>query len=517
MVSEKYRDLYLSTTSGQLKKLSDFLLYLEKKPHNQNLLENIFRLLHSMKGAAATMAYKKTVNLLHAMETVIDGAYHNDLEINRAILEVFFNTLNTLQDNAAHIKQNNQEKDLDQATEILRKLFVKKIKPTKARQVISRREKHILGSLPAIAELTVSTEKLDQLSTSLDDLLVSVMDVKNRAQQIGDAKLLTGCLQADKFLGDLRRQLKQLRIVPLAQIFSSLPYLVREVARNENKQAELIIKDNNLSLDKAILDELVEIIIQLLKNAVSHGISVNQSKGKIILEAALINDRLEVKVEDNGQGINWPDILDMAVKNKIISRIASKKMTLKQIKDLIFQPGISKGKTLTTISGRGIGLSLVKSKVEELGGMIEVDSQFGRSTIFAISMPLPMSVFRSVILHWADFYLAIPMSNIDTLVKLDEVKDFSKHKTFTYKRAKFKIIYLDKLMELPKFEALCKYMILLKKGSDRLAIPVASNVTEAELIMKKTPPILKGYQTIKGVAVSASGRPILVLDINSFK
>lgn len=517
MINKKYKDLYLSTTVDQLKKLSDLLLYLEKKPNNQNLLENIFRLIHSMKGAAATMAYKKTVNLLHTMETLVDAAYHNDLEINKTVVDSFFTTLNILKENINTIKNSDQEKDLNKDIESLSKLLTKKVKTTKLRQTHSRREQHILGSLPTVAEISVSTDKLDQLSTVLDDLLISVMEVKARSKKIGDAKLLTHCLQVDRFLGDLRRQLKKIRIVPLSQIFSSLPYLIREVARNENKQVELIIKDNDLSLDKSILDELIEILIQLLKNSVSHGITEQQKTGKIILEVSLVNDRLQVKVEDNGRGIEWQEILDMAVKNKIVSKVAGRKMTLEQIKNLIFQPGISKGKTLTTVSGRGIGLSLVKSKVDELEGTIEIESKPGKGTAFIISLPLPMSVFRGVVFQLSDFYLAIPMANIDTLLKLDEVQDFKKNKFFTHKRAKFKMIFLHDLFQLPKFEPLYKYVILLKNKDSKLAIPISVNISEEELIMKKTPLILKNKKYIKGVAISASGQPILVLDINNLK
>ncbi|MBT4448041.1 MAG: hypothetical protein HOD06_04925, partial [Candidatus Komeilibacteria bacterium] len=113
MISEKYKDLYLSTTRQQLKKLSDLLLYLEKKPNNQNLIENIFRLIHSMKGAAATMGYKKTVRLLHAMESLVDAVYNGDLQVNKKILNTFFDTLNILKNNFTSIDSKNKEITLD--------------------------------------------------------------------------------------------------------------------------------------------------------------------------------------------------------------------------------------------------------------------------------------------------------------------------------------------------------------------------------------------------------------------
>ena len=136
------------------------------------------------------------------------------------------------------------------------------------------------------------------------------------------------------------------------------------------------------------MDELIEILIQLLKNAVAHGIKLGQKNGQIHLETILNNDQMRVIVEDNGQGIDAETILSLAVKNKIVSSSASKKLTISEIRNLIFMPGISKGQNLSTSSGRGVGLSLVKSRVEELEGQIKVLSDKGKGTKFIIDFPL---------------------------------------------------------------------------------------------------------------------------------
>ncbi|MCD4760434.1 Hpt domain-containing protein [bacterium] len=514
MISEKYKDLYLSTSEEGLKKLSDFLLYLEKKPQNQNLIENIFRLIHSMKGAAATMGYKKTVNLFHAMENVVDAAYSQDLEINKKIINLFFVTVDILKKNFKSIEKNNKEINLAKNTKDFNSILKRKAKKI-SKKAKSKKEKHILGTLPTVAEISVSSDKLDKIQNSLDDLLISSMQARVRIQETGDSKLLATYVETDKILGNMRRDLEKIRIVPLRQVFSALPYLVREVARDEDKEVELIINDNGLSLDKAVLDELVEILIQLLKNAVSHGIKPEQSKGRVELGVSLVQDSIKVVVEDNGQGIDWQDILSMAVKNKIVSRQQAKKLTIEEVKNLIFTAGISKGKILTTSSGRGVGLSLVKAKVKDLNGRIEIDSVLGKGTSFTIHLPLPLSVFRSVIFKLGTFELAIPLSYVEEVVKLDEVKDLSKAKTFSSKKVRFNLIFLEKIFDLSEFNALSKYVILLKYNKQKLAIPISSNIQEGELIMKKTPRILQGKEHIKGVAIFAAGQPVLVLDINN--
>lgn len=512
MISAKYKDLYLSTTKQQLKKLSDLLLYLEKKPSNQNLIENIFRLIHSMKGAAATMSYKKTVNLLHAMESVIDAAYNEDLHINNKIINVLFDTLNILKENFNHIDKKNKEIVLTKQIKSLKALTNKK---TKTKSKAKKKAKHILGSFPSVAEVTISTDKLDSIGNSLDDLLINAMKIKNIAEASNDVEFLKACVDNDKVLAGLRRQLEKIRIVSLKDVLSSLPYLVREVARDENKQVKLIIKDHNLSLDKAILDEIMEILIQLLKNAVAHGISTQQKTGKILIDFSLVGDRMHILVEDNGQGIDWSEILALAIKNKIISHHQAKTMTVSEKRDLIFSSGISKGKILNTTSGRGVGLSLVKSKVEELDGLIEVISSPKQGTKFIIDLPQPLSVFRSIIFNILDYTFALPLDHIDKLLALEEVKSLAKSKTFSHKKKKYKLISLLKIFDIKDFDPLYKYIALIDYQGVKMALPIVRKVKEDELIMKKTPLVLKDNKYIKGVAISAQGQPILVLDINN--
>jgi len=512
MISEKYKDLYLSTTKQQLKKLSDLLLYLEKKPSNQNLIENIFRLIHSMKGAAATMSYKKTVNLLHAMESIVDAAYNGDIRINNKVLNLFFDTLNTLKDNFVSIDKKNKEIVLTKQTKSLRAVFANK---TKTKVKIKRKERHTLGSLPSVAELDVSTDKLEEIGNSLDDLLVNAMKIKSKVKELGDVDFLKICVDNDRILTALRRQLENVRVVPLKDVLSSLPYLVREIARDEKKQVDIIIRDHDLSLDKAILDEVVEILIQLLKNAISHGISSTQKAAKIVVDFSLVGDRMHITVEDNGQGINWDNILKLAVKNKIISSRKAKLLKTNEVQDLLFQSGISKGKSLSVSSGRGVGLSLVKSKVEELNGSIDVITKLKKGTKFTIDLPQPLSVFRSIIFNTLEYTFALPLDHIDKIVNLEEIKTFSKTKTFSYNKNKYKLISILDIFDMEKFDQMYKYVALMNYQGSKLALPISRQVREDELIMKKTPLVLKNNKYIKGVAVSAKGEPVLVLDINN--
>ncbi|MBT7228753.1 hypothetical protein HN859_04505, partial [Candidatus Parcubacteria bacterium] len=442
MINNKYKDLYLSTYKSQLKKMADLLLALEKNTKSQNLIENIFRLIHSMKGAAATMGYKKTVHAFHAMENIIDSAYNQSLIIDEEVMDILIGSLEKFKQNIQTIQKTSKEINLQQQTTIFKNIVKKKNTKNKdGKKVIVKREKHILGSLPTVAEISVSIHKLNVIQYLLDDLMISTMENKSVIKKHGNSKMLSNCMRMDEVVNNLRREFEKLRIVPLAQIFSSLPFLVREIAKNEGKEAELIIEDNDLALDKSILDELIEILIQLLKNAVAHGISKDQKNGRINLEARLDGEMMKVIVQDNGQGIDWQKIMDQAVKHRIISKAKAKKLTVKEVKGLIFSPGISSGKSVSISSGRGVGLSLVKDKVAELKGSVEVDSVSKKGTSFTITLPLPLSIFRSIVFSFKEHALAVPLSIVEKIVKLEEVKDFKKSKFFVDNRKKYKLIY----------------------------------------------------------------------------
>lgn len=512
MISSKYKVLYLSTTKQQLNKLSSLLLYLEKKSGNQNLIENIFRLLHSMKGAAATMGYKKTVNFLHATESIVDAAFSGDLIINSKILNILFDALNTLKDNFKSIEKHDKELTFTKQIKVLKDVLKQK---GSVKQKVGRHEQHILGSLPSVAEVNISTDKLDIMSNSLDDLLINSMRIKNLAEKSGDVEFLKLCVNSDKVLSTLRRELKNVRVVPLKDVLSSLPYLVREISRNSQKKVDLVIHDHDLSLDKAVVDELMEILIQLLKNAVAHGISANQKNGKIIIDFSLAGDKIQVIVSDNGQGIDWKDIVDNAVKRRIISRQKAQFLSSQEKNDLLFSAGVSKGEKINEVSGRGIGLSLVKNKVADLNGQIELKTIPKKGTDFIIYLPQPLSIFRGIVFSILDYNLALPLDWVEKIIDLEELTNFNKNKFFVHQRKKYQIISLFDVLHIPKFDVAYKSMALINYKDRHLALALVRKIEETELIMKQTPLILKNNQHLKGVAVSAKGEVILVLDINN--
>lgn len=291
----KYETFYLESAENQFKKLSAFLRTWQKNPSDFVLLADILRLIHSMKGAAAIVDDKISVDLLHEAETSLYNILQKQSLSKQSDFIFLQNFLANLSKNFSNIKAQNLAKN---------KSF------KKAKQCF------------------------------------------------------------------------------LSEVFVFLPKLAQAIAKKEHKNINLIIKDNNLCLDRQTVDTLMNILIPLLRNAISHGISVGQANATITISLSLLQNQLKLVVADNGQGIDWQKIINLAVKKKIIDLKQSQNMPLARAKNLLFSLGMSLSPKITKTQGRGLGLNLVKQIVDQHHGKIAVTSNKNLGTRFVIILPL---------------------------------------------------------------------------------------------------------------------------------
>ena len=521
MTNNKYKDFYLDTANEQLKKLSQFFLAWEKQSDDKYLIEDILHLTHAMKGAASTMGYRKTAQTLHAMEDIFYAVLHDSLIVSDKILDSLFKVLQVLEKNFYSITHKDKEIALNTQINFLQKLAKNPAKLSKKLGKAKAKKRDPLSTLNhsqsyfhTPSDIVVPTTRLDKIQSIVDALVINKMNIKANAPNY-DNKLLATCLESDKILADLRREVSELRMMSVAQIFTPLPRLVREIAREEDKKVDLIIEDNNLSLDKSILDDLMDIIIQLLRNAVVHGISKKQTDGQIIVRTVIESDRVKIMVADNGQGIDWQQVLDLALKKKIITASQSKKMVLKEIKALIFDPRFSSKEKVTLSSGRGVGLSLVKKRVSDLQGKIIFDSSKNTGTRFTIYLPLPISVFRSLIFKLGRFSLAVPLSVVQRIIRLSKFVDFKQQKEFVYKKIKYAVISPQDILGSKGLSLTTQNLVVLKDENKIKLLPIPQMMREEEVVVKRTPQILKHNQLVNLVAIAADGQPVLMLDVHN--
>ncbi len=518
MNKAKYQDFYLETSRDQLKKMSALFLAWEKKPQDSYLLEDILSLLHAIKGAAATMDYQATNRVLHIVEDIFYAILHKSLEPNRNVVNILFNFLQKLEENFNNIAKSGKEISWLSSTKNLQNIFDKPtqklVKKVLAKDNTFGALNHSRSFFRTPLEVVVPTYRLDKIQSIVDNLSISKLNLSNVLSKNASASVLKACVNIDKVLGDLRREVAQLRLLPVSQIFAPLPRLVRQLAQEEGKKVDLILEDNNLSLDKAVLDDLMDIIIQLLRNAVVHGIAPEQKNGQIIVSLELVDDQIKLTVADNGHGIDWQQVIKLSVAKKIISSKEAKTLTEKEAKRLLFSNRFSTQTLVTLNSGRGVGLSLVKQRVGDLDGQIVLNSSKGHGARFIISLPLMTSVLRALIFRLGDYLLAVPLSSVDQVIRLNQLEKFNRDKFFTYKKVKYPLVSFAKIVGV-NLSLVTQNILLLKFNSQSFLLPVPQNMREEEIVIKRQPKVLRNHPSISNVALASDGQVVLLLDLYS--
>ena len=518
MNKEKYQDFYLETSFDQLKKMSALFLAWEKKPEDSYVLEDILNLLHAAKGAAATMDYQKTSQILHMVEDVFYAILQKSLVVTPSIINILFNFLQKLQDNFNSLANSGKEISWSAQQKIftnaLSSKASKKIKKVLPKDNLFGELNHSRSFFRTPLEIVVPTHRLDKIQRIVDNLSIAKLNISGALKKTASDAVLKSCFNIDKIISDLRREVTELRLLPVNQIFTPLPRLVRQLAQEEGKKVDLILEDNNLSLDKSILDDLMDIIIQLLRNAVVHGIDQKQKNGQIIVSLELAEDQIKLTVADNGHGIDWQQVQKLSVDKKIISSKEANKMSDKQIKNLLFNNKFSTKNLVTLNSGRGVGLSLVKQRVDDLNGQIILNSSKGHGARFVISLPLTSSVFRALIFRLGDYLLAVPLSSVDKVIRLSKPESFGSKEVYTYKQVKYPLVSFRELIGA-NLSLVTQNLILLKFDHQTMLLAVPQHMNEEEVVVKRQPKILQNHPHIANVAVASDGQVVLVLDLYS--
>jgi two-component system chemotaxis sensor kinase CheA len=326
-------------------------------------------------------------------------------------------------------------------------------------------------------------------------------------------------------------------MLPVGSLVESFPGMVREISQKQNKEIDFIIRGTDLEIDKRILEELKEPLIHLIRNSIDHGIGkpaerILQNKpprGSITLEfVSKDNGQVEVTVSDDGIGINKDLILKAAIKSGVISKEAAGKLALKDILNLIYQSGVTTSSIITEISGRGLGLPIVREKVEKLNGRISMESETNQGTTFRILMPMTLATFRGIVVKVKDSLFILPTLNIDRVMKveLEEIKTVENQETLYIDDQIISLVDLRKVLGLSEHKysrtgnvdsgkvdsnKIC--VIVIVYAELRVAFKVDEIVDEQQVLVKGLGKLLNRIPNISGATILGSGQVVPVLNI----
>jgi two-component system chemotaxis sensor kinase CheA len=321
-----------------------------------------------------------------------------------------------------------------------------------------------------------------------------------------------------------------MRMVPVEQVFNRFPRLVRDLAKELNKKVQLVVEGAETELDRTVIDEIGDPLVHLLRNALDHGLespeerkaSNKNEEGTILLKAYHGGNHVFIEVVDDGKGINREKVMSKAIERGVISSEEAKSLTDQQIYSLIFSSGFSTADKISDISGRGVGLDVVKTKIESLGGVISIDSTPGQGSIFHIQLPLTLSIINSMLVRVEDETYAIPFSSIVeiTMVSPDIVSTLHGQRVIQFRGQVVPLVYLKDVFHVPssetEFNEQQLYIIIVRKGTKTVGLVVDSVLGQQEVVLKSLGGFLNNLFAISGATILGNGEVALIIDSNQF-
>lgn len=374
----------------------------------------------------------------------------------------------------------------------------------------------------------VDIDRLDNLMNLVSELII----IKTRLEDIDDLEKRQRMNEATEHLERITTSLHdavmKVRMVPIERVFNRFPRMVRDLSKELNKEISLIMTGADTEVDRTVIDEIGDPLIHLIRNSIDHGIEdtgarlrVNKDKqGTVKLSAYPDGNSVVIEVEDDGKGIDIDKVKAKAIDKNIISLQQCQLMEDNEIIQLLFTPGFSTADKISDISGRGVGLDVVKTKIEALGGTVEVNSFINKGSKFVIRLPLTLAIIQALLVVTGDEKYAIPLNNIKEIstIAANSIRKVQGNEVVLFRNTTLPILRLSKLLNVPNYaEDKLEYTIVVVKKGDRTAgIVVDELIGQQEIVIKSLGKFLSNIKGIAGATILGNGSVALILDTNSF-
>ena len=374
----------------------------------------------------------------------------------------------------------------------------------------------------------VDIEKLDTLMNLMGELVIN----KVRLEQIGTTHRLTELTetleQMDRVTTDLQTVVMKVRMVPVGQVFNRFPRMVRDLAKELGKELNLTIEGEETELDRTVIDEIGDPIMHLLRNSLDHGLEhpdQREAKGKPrIGEVGLIarheGNNVVIMVTDDGKGIDADVIRRKAVEKGMISQDEADSLDDADAVRLIFLPGFSTAEKITDVSGRGVGMDVVRSKIETLGGHVDVETKIDEGSVFKIKLPLTLAIIQALLVKVQEEMYAIPLGSIDSTINItqEDIKTVRNREVIVLRGQIIPIIRLCDTLNVPRVheaESDDIFVVVVHIGERKAGIVVDNLIGQQEIVIKTLGKLLAGLKVISGATVLGDGRVAMILDVSA--
>ncbi|KZO01684.1 chemotaxis protein CheA [Pseudobacillus badius] len=385
------------------------------------------------------------------------------------------------------------------------------------------------GKRAAVSNKTirVNIERLDILMNLFEELVIDRGRLEQISGELNNPELNETVERMSRISGDLQTIILNMRMVPVETVFNRFPRMVRQLARDLNKKINLEIIGAETELDRTVIDEIGDPLVHLIRNAIDHGIEMpeeRRAKGKreegtVKLKAYHSGNHVFIEIEDDGAGINKHKVLNKALAKGVVTEEQAASMTDNQIYELILASGFSTADTISDISGRGVGLDVVKTTIESLGGSISIEAAEGVGSTFLIQLPLTLSIISVMLVEVEQEKYAIPLSSIieTAIVKKEDVFNAHTQQVIDFRGKIVPLVFLEKIFEVPKESQEDDFysIVIVRKGDKMAGLVVDSFIGQQEVVLKSLGNYLSNVFAISGATILGDGQVALIVDCNA--
>ncbi|KOS03988.1 chemotaxis protein CheA [Paenibacillus polymyxa] len=377
--------------------------------------------------------------------------------------------------------------------------------------------------------IRVDIERLDVLMNLFSELLIDRVRLEQLASEASNPALTETVEHMSRVSSDLQNVVLKLRMVPVDTVFNRFPRMVRDLAKSLDKKLDLVITGAETEMDRTVIDEIGDPLVHLLRNSVDHGIESVADRiaagkpetGTVNLRAFHSGNNVFIEIEDDGNGINRDKVLNSAISKGILTAEQAAVMTDEEAYQVLFAPGFSTAAVISDVSGRGVGLDVVKSKITALGGNVTVHSTLGQGTNFSVQLPLTLSIIAAMMIQIGSEKYAIPLSSIveTAIVKRTQIRSVHGNKMIAFRDSHIPLISLSQLFEVPDFnedEEEETEVVVIRKGDRLAALSVQDFLGQSEIVLKNLGKYLPNIQGISGATILGDGQVALIIDPNVF-
>ncbi|RME68699.1 MAG: chemotaxis protein CheA [Nitrospirae bacterium] len=528
-----------------LDSLDEKFVQLEQSPDDKELINDIFRAVHTIKGASGFLGFQNLVSLSHSLENLLKKIRDDEMKITPERVDIILEATNLLKELIAQVSSTG--KDDKDVTAMVEKLKAElenpdRVQDTKEEEPVKPKkntdqEASEAPHQPQVQETTIRVD-IDKLD-SVFNLVGEVVLGRNRLQRIveritvndetnQELQQLAEAMEAlSSVISELQSAVMKTRMQPVRKIFNKFPTMIRNIARSRGKDVNLHISGEQTEVDKSVIEHLADPLIHLLRNAIDHGIEPKEERlktgkppeGNIYLRAFQEGNNIVIEVEDDGQGIDTDKVLKKAIEKGIITETEAQRLSEEDAIEFIFYPGFSTVDKATDLSGRGVGMDVVKENLTKINGSIKIHTQRGRGTVFSISLPLTLAIINVLLVRISQEVYGIPLINVSEVLKIkkDAIKRVDNQDVVSIRDSVIPIVRLSEVLDVPGANGLNDefYLIVVLSRQDVFGIVVDAIEGQEEVVLKSVEGEIVSFKDesfIAGATIVGDGRVVLIID-----